>query len=105
MTSPRYRPLDEVLARPRMRILRALRRFDLASSLDLFLASSDEHNRMAWSNALTHLVRGGLVERVPVRERGYNDRAITVSYYRITPAGLAEIEQLRADYECAMEVV
>lgn len=92
----RYVPLDELLARPPIRILRALRRFDwlyvsdLRSVLDIDSAPYLERN--AFSVVLGRLIRGGLVER---REspRTWPGAGRNCYDVRLTARGRAELER------------
>lgn len=90
----RYRPLDNLLSKPRVRVLRTLKRFgfDDVSSADLHDAL-DAHNKPAklaiW-RALETLVPAGFVERRV--EDGTN-------YYRITKSGLDELAAILAKGE------
>lgn len=90
-----YLPIDEVLANPRIRILRALRRFDEVAANELMhaldVADFDEGNnrdRDRHAQALARLVKQGLVEK----ETG------SPCLYRITDAGRREAEGVMGDY-------
>jgi DNA-binding MarR family transcriptional regulator len=96
-----YRPLDEILSRPRMQILRALRWFDAVTSEELLLAVNApdyDHARNPERNNYTHnlrrLVKDGLVE---------SDEAEWPYRYRITPKGRDAIRALRDNYNRALE--
>jgi DNA-binding transcriptional ArsR family regulator len=104
----RYIPLDELLDMPRVRILRALRRFesasvdDLRDALDLDIRAN-ETTANTYTKMLSRLVSEGLVEkRVTMRTRSYRGRyktsreAISLTRYRIVEAGLRELAALLA---------
>lgn len=87
-----YTPLDETLAMPVTRLLRALRWFDWARSGDLYLAlevSDDE--RSNYSAALSRMAKSGLVER--------GDNSTDGWAYRLSGAGRAELDRrLRGEW-------
>ena len=78
----RYRSIDDLLAAPRLRLLRALRWFDWVESRDLLAvlevdADSESRERNSMQVTLGRLVRLGLVER-------------RANLYRVTVAGRCE---------------
>lgn len=83
-----YKPLDEILDTPPVRILRALRWFDWATRGDLFLALDDlEPDSIRWAahqQALVQLVKRGSIESCGRGRR-------TTQTYRITRSGHAEL--------------
>ena len=88
-----YHPLDEVLAHPATRLLRALRWFDWVQTYDLFAAAGVPDyvygfrnvERDAASSAMSRLVKAGHVERSGKQDHdGYA--------VRITPSGRRELE-------------
>lgn len=83
----RYLPLDELLATARVRVLRALRHFDWATSTDLCVALGELNvaGKAIVHNALSTHVEEGNVERLP--------HCVPYSY-RITAAGRAELAQI-----------
>lgn len=107
-----YTPLDEVLASPLVRLLRGLRRFgwiEVGELFDVLGAPEDHHEpeRAALSKALSRAVAVGLIERMacrafiatPGRPNGRDH-----NWYRITAAGLAELERrLAVDNEIAAD--
>jgi hypothetical protein len=72
-----YRPVDEILERPSIRILRAIRWFDAVTATDLLDAMDITEDRAAWAVRLAQLARDGLLSGGSWR------------VYRITPAGRA----------------
>jgi len=102
----KYRPLDEVLGSTRVRLLRALTRFEWIDSLTLFEAlgvpswwtDDDRMNpeRGAYTQMLSRITRSGLVERRRTIERGRCDGMNDSLEYRITSAGRAELASLLA---------
>lgn len=79
-----YTPLDELMARPHVRILRALRWFDWATTEQIAIALDlpDHHEnpqlRNAYTLAMRHMVQSGRVEA---------NRTAWPHEYRLTPAG------------------
>lgn len=100
----RYLPLDELLAMPRVRILRTLTHFDWASGEDINVAldNLDERSANAHSMCLGRMVREGLVERRGLWGRSGSRResrgGLNPAYtrYRITDAGRRELRDLLA---------
>jgi hypothetical protein len=98
-----YRPIDEVLESPPVRILRALRHFDGISCFDLFeIIGVPRHNggtdalRDAHTQALCRLNKAGLIERM--RFSGMLVRGEGFNWYRVTEAGRQWLaEQLKPD--------
>lgn len=95
MSKLHYIPLDELLARPRYRILRRLLRADWLSAFDLFdsLDVPDYDGaltpeRRTYSATLTHLVRAGMVEA---------DHGRLPGVYRITETGRVAARDPEAD--------
>ncbi len=86
----KYLPLDEAEHALSYRILRAVRRFDWISSVDLSEllcippASTDRNARNAFSVSLSRLARGGCLRR---------RFAHPFTEYQIAARGLARIEQ------------
>lgn len=77
MTAARnwYVPLDELLAQPRTKLLRAIRFFDWVTSDDLFLACGvADHETDAYSQALARAVKAGNIERRGKRPYEYRLR-------------------------------
>jgi DNA-binding IclR family transcriptional regulator len=84
---PRYEPLDELLDRPRTRLLRAFARFEWMSAFDLFDAIDlPEHNRPNHVATLLVLQRRGYLKRRGSRRRGVE--------YRITNLGRRELARI-----------
>jgi DNA-binding MarR family transcriptional regulator len=83
----RYLPLDELLEMPRVRVLRALRRFDWMSVREMLDALNEHEPRVniALWRALAVLVDAGHAEKAP-NGRGH--------IYRITAGGRRELERL-----------
>lgn len=84
-----YRPLDEELARPQLRVLRFLRHFEDASLVELLDAAREPSHKnhtayQAFSRALLRHTEYGFVERI---------RSGGIYRYRITEAGRAELER------------
>lgn len=90
--SPRYSPLDETLAMPVTRLLRALRRFDWTRPGDLYVALEiGEHEKSSFSAALSRMANKGLVER--------GDHSTDGWAYRLSDAGRVELERrLRGEW-------
>lgn len=87
--SARYVPIDELLERPRVRILRALRRFDWITAIDLadvLDLPTEKGARDSFASMLGRLVRIGQVER----------RGVRPFDYRITKEGRADLEAVLA---------
>lgn len=86
----RYLPLDELLEMPRVRILRALRRFDWVSVEDINLAldNLDDRAANAHTKCVERLVREGHLEK-----RGTN---WSNNRYRITDRGKQHLKDLLA---------
>lgn len=79
-----YTPIDDLLAMPATRMMRAMRWFDWARSVDLYLnANVSDDERSACSSALSRLVKDGYAER--------GDRSSDGWAYRLTSAGRAEL--------------
>jgi len=99
----KYTPLDDLLARPRVRALRVLlRHADWVTSSDLYDAcgvSDVDLERNAFAVVLSALVRSGDIQRclVPTGRRRLS-RPSSVGQYRITDNGR---ESLRALIESA----
>lgn len=87
----KYLPLDEAESALSYRILRAVRRFDWISSVDLSellcipAVSTDHRARNAFSVSLSRLARGGCLRRR--LQHPWTE-------YRITARGLARIESV-----------
>jgi hypothetical protein len=59
-----YIPFDELIAMPRIRVLRLMRRFDWFSSIDLFdVLRVAEHEIANYNKVLSRLVANGHVDR------------------------------------------
>ncbi len=105
-TRSRYRPLDEVLDRPRVRILRALRWFDWVEPQDLFAAigaPDEETLRDRYVKALSQSVLAGHVERAKRRTRvTYRSGHGFLAYVRLTESGHREIQRELATTELAV---
>lgn len=86
----RYIPLDELLATPRIRTLRALRWFDWVAASDLLVALDVDDTGRVYAAALHHLARTGLVER---------DRSQWVPRYKIAQRGRDALVERMAQYE------
>lgn len=93
-----YRPLDETLAEPRVRILRALRYHDWVPSIDLTTALGLNKGKVmnTYHQTLKRLADKGLIERRHIytvynTDNGHN--------YRITPAGRAELAKILREYD------
>ncbi len=96
---PPHFPLDEALARPRIKALRALRFFDWCSMGDLCVACEIAETRSAentFRQSVARAVSLGEIEQLNRR---------TDALYRITPKGRATLVELHATYarnlECA----
>lgn len=87
----RYVPLDEILAKPPTRVLRALRWFDWVSLGDLLLALDVEDpssiGYAAYQQAVSQLVKRGEIEQRRI------DGVSRFCEYRITPSGLADLQR------------
>lgn len=86
MTCARYRPLDATLDLLSVRMVRALRHFDLASTSELAEAMGEIGNGIAFSDALRFHVANGRIEQVL--------RATRKPAYRVTDAGLAWLRRM-----------
>lgn len=88
----RYTPLDETLAMPVTRLLRALRWFDWTRPSDLYVVLElAEHEKSAYSAALSRMTKSGLVER--------GDHSTDGWAYRLSDAGRAELDRrLRGEW-------
>jgi hypothetical protein len=102
---PYYTPVDELLGRLRVRVLRAMVHFDwcaypeLIDALDL---TDDRHERDAFSTTLRRLVRDGSLER---QRRTTIDTWLDGGYsYRITSRGRDRLRRLLATSARALEV-
>ena len=86
---PRYIPVDELLDRPRFRVLRMLRFFDWASVHDLMVAIDETHRaaQQAINRALALGVQAGHIVR---------DASSLPHLYRITDAGRAHLAEMIA---------
>lgn len=83
----RYLALDELLEIPRVRILRALRHFDWASSEDIRIALDiDAQTALAFNTNMSRLVKERRIDRVGTSQLNYR--------YRINDAGRAQLKQL-----------
>lgn len=103
-STDRYRPIDEILNQPIVRVLRRLRWFDWISLAELFDALDVEvlgtrngrarsRERDRYSAALEYAVRSGLVERGGKRPR---------CVYRITGAGRTELRRRVNGYDLSV---
>jgi hypothetical protein len=91
----RYNPLDEILADPRVQILRALRRFDWVECVDLFEAmgvSLEPIERNRYSAVLSRLTRGAFAARREPTTSWKPGRQFNL--YRITQSGIDELARL-----------
>lgn len=90
-----YIPLDAILERPKVQLLRMLTRFDLASTSDLLIALGIDHNRGVYTSDIAELRACGLITQADSR----------FGRYAITPAGRAWLaKQLaRADVGVASD--
>jgi hypothetical protein len=100
-----YTPLDETLAKPRWRVLRALLRFDWCEVAELRDITSDEHSRHGFYDACKLGLRSGELERrkVPMCD-AFTGRVVHANYYRITHKGRLALATLLDGYQRALEV-
>jgi hypothetical protein len=96
-----YFPIDELLARPRVRMLRVLVRYDdWMGSDDLYDACEvpeDPRARNSFSVELSRLVRVGEIERRKVRvTRLYRSKMGSIGQYQITDKGREMLRDLIA---------
>ncbi len=83
----RYVPLDELLERPRVRILRTLQRHDWMTTYELCeLLNVPEHERNTFGSMVNRLARLGLIDR----------RGARSFEYRINAAGRGDLIELLA---------
>ena len=87
-----YTPLDETLAMPVTRLLRALRRFDWVRACDLYIALDvTEDEKSSYSAALSRMTKAGYVNRGDYCSDGW--------LYQLTSAGRVELERrLRGEW-------
>lgn len=103
----KYVPIEDVLARPKVRILRALRWFGWVSRRELFdaLDVTFEH-RKAWGSlysALRGLVVVGCVESVERELRdAATDRVVHEQIYCITDRGRFDLARTMRQYEASV---
>lgn len=96
-----YKPIDVVLAKPRVRLLRALRFFDWTSNEQLFDAlgvplfdEDDRTERDAYAAALSRLVRVEmLVERREQLTKRRERNGLRAYEYRLTDTGRAAVKE------------
>jgi hypothetical protein len=83
-----YAPLDALLDRPEVRLLRALRHFDWAPASDLYIAldvpHEDSFNRNVFETTLYRSIKAGFARR-----RGPRNW----TEYQLTKRGLRHLEQ------------
>ncbi len=107
---PKYIPLEFILEKPRVRLLRALRFMDWIEAIELFdrmglveSASDDNRDRDRHYHRLSHLIAEGSVEVRKVKQpsvaRSTQRTTITRQEYRITPSGRDALKQIINDYE------
>lgn len=99
--SGRYIPLDTVLSLPRIRILRALRFFDWASSSDIAAAlDAGEHEIPTLQTATSRLVAEKLLDRrgtTAAHEYRLNDRGrLEIAAY-IAKTQISELDERRTN--------
>lgn len=95
-----YEPIEDILARPKVRILRALRWFGWVTAADLFTAldlsdwvrNGDNRERLNYTSTLRGLVNAGRVER-DGHGRGVEHA------YRLTDLGRADLARMLRKYE------
>lgn len=97
-----YVPFDELIEQKPVKVLRALRLFgdswveraDLYEAMDLPSWSAEPKLLTNYHQAFTRLVKEGLIERRIAPHRwGYQAKVSLACWYRITAAGLADLER------------
>lgn len=97
----KYTPLDEFLSRPRIRIMRILRRADWMDSFDLYEACGagvGSVDRVKYSAAIGDSVQCGEIERRAFRGASLSTgKSGAVCQYRLAAYGLAKLTRMLAD--------